>query len=312
MMEGGRRGAGDRGFTFLLVVWALGVLAVLSLAFGGAVGTHLKATRNAVDNARAEAFADAGVALATMDLTAWRSQTRREARFRRDGRPVRCSLGGGDWLDIAIEDETGKVDLNAAGERLVGAALLAAGVADDDAGRLAQRLLDYRDSDEVRRPFGAEAEEYRESGRAGPKNEPLDTIEEVEQVLGAPMGLADALRPYATVYSRQPTIDARAARGRLLAFLSAEGAMARNEAGSEAGGSGRPSGPAANLISGAGGGRVFRVLVQARTAQSAVFVREAILEFVGTQPGGYVFRRWRQGDAPVDSAEVHPVGLPRC
>jgi general secretion pathway protein K len=304
-----RSRGGERGFTFLLVVWALAILSMLALVFGSAVATHLKTSRNAVDNARAEAFADAGIALASMDLVAWRAQPTRAPRFPRDGRPARCSLGGDDWLAVAIEDEAGKVDLNAAGDRLLAAALMAAGVAEDEAARLAERLIDYRDSDEARHPDGAEAADYRDAGRAGPKNEPLDTIEEVEQVLGVPAGLADALRPYATVYSGQSTVDARAARRRLLSGLSGESAMA----GAESGGFDNMPAAASGFVSGAGAGRVFRVLAQARTIQGAVFVREAIVEFVAATGGAFVFRRWRRGDAPVDDgAAVVPAGLPVC
>ena len=211
------RATADQGFTFLVVIWALSILIVLSLVFGASVSTHLKTTRNAIDNARAEALADGGVQLAVLDLSAWRARAVQKARFARDGRPDRCSLGNGDWLSIAVEDEVGKVDFNTADERLIGAALLAAGVAEDDVARHAQRILDYRDSDNDRRPLGAEIEEYRDQGRAGPKNQPFDAIEEVEQVLGVPPGLAEALRPYATIYSGQLTIDGNFAHRRLLA-----------------------------------------------------------------------------------------------
>jgi len=272
---------GEKGFTFLVVIWALSILIVLALLFGASVSAHLKTTRNAIDNARAETLADAGVELAVLDLSAWRARVVREERFPRDGRLVSCSLGNGDRLRIAVEDEVGKVDLNMADEPLIGAALLAAGVADDDVARHTQRILDYRDSDSNRRPLGAETDEYREQGRAGPKNRPFDAIEEVEQVLGIPIGLADALRPYATIYSGQLTIDGNFAHPRLLAALLSRGV-----------------GTNTNLLSGAGGGRAFHILAEARTAQGAVFVRGAVLEFVAAQPGAYTFRRWRKGSAP--------------
>lgn len=289
-----RKATGDQGFTFLVVIWALSILIVLSLVFGAAVSAHLKTTRNAIDNARAEALADAGVELAVLDLSAWRARAVRETRFPRDGRPVRCTLGNGDWLGIAVEDEVGKVDLNMADERLIGAALLAAGVAEDDVARHAQRILDYRDTDSNRRPLGAETEEYREQGRAGPKNLPFDAIEEVEQVLGIPAGLADALRPYATIYSGQLTIDGNVAHRRLLAALSDRGAGIETDGAASMTGDASRVAPSSHLISGAGGGRAFRVLVEARTGQGAVFVREAVLELVAARPGAYVFRRWRK------------------
>ena len=59
---------GERGFTLLVVMWALSILIVLSLGFGAAISGHLKTTRNAIDNDRAEALADAGIQLAVLDL----------------------------------------------------------------------------------------------------------------------------------------------------------------------------------------------------------------------------------------------------
>jgi general secretion pathway protein K len=312
-----QRAAGEQGFTFLVVIWALSILIVLALVFGASISAHLKTTRNAIDNARAEALADAGVELVVLDLSGWRARAVREARFPRDGRPVRCSLGNGDWLSIAVEDEVGKVDLNTANERLVGAALLAAGVAEDDVARHARRILDYRDADSSRRPLGAESEEYRDQGRAGPKNKPFDAVEEVEQVLGVPAGLADALRPYATIYSGQVTVDGNIAHRRLLAALSNRGfGNETDDAGNLLGDVPRAA-PTSNLLSGAGGGRAFRVLAEARTPQGAVFVREAVLEFVATRPGAYAFRRWRKGLATTTrdgTVEKSPSNsdLPPC
>ena len=295
-------------------MWALSILMVLSLVFGAAISGHVKTTRNAIDNARAEALADAGAELSVLDLSGWRDRTVREARFPRDGRPVRCSLGNGDWLTIAVEDEVGKVDLNAADERLIGAALLAAGVAEREAAALAQRILDYRDTDDARQPDGAETAEYRDAGRPGPKNWPFETIEEVEQVLGAAPGLAEALRPYATVYSAQVAIDANLASRRLVAALS-DGLAAQSAfdaAGSTIGDMSQR--PGRTQVTGAGG-RAFRIVSQARTAQGAVFVREALVEFVANRPGAYLFRRWRKGlanDSGLVEESVPVSALPPC
>jgi general secretion pathway protein K len=292
---GRARKRAERGFTFLVVMWALSILMVLSLVFGAAISGHVKTTRNAIDNARAEALADAGVELGVLDLSAWRSRTVREARFPRDGRPVRCSLGDGDWLTITVEDEVGKVDLNAADERLITAALLAAGVAEGEAATYAQRILDFRDGDDARRPQGAEATDYGDAGRPGPKNRPFDTIEEVEQVLGISPGLAEALRPYATIYSGQVTIDANLAPRRLAAALSGGlGSLSAFEAAGSTLTQGMGGSQGGAQATGAGG-RAFRIVSQARTIQGAVFVREALVEFVANRPGAHMFRRWRKG-----------------
>jgi general secretion pathway protein K len=280
-----------------MVIWALSILIVLSVVFGASTAAHLKATRNAIDNARAEALADAGIELAVLDRMRWRA-TNSPARFPRDGRPVACSMAHGDRLVIAVEDEVGKVDLNMGDEGLVAAALRAAGMDQSEAARLAARILDYSDSDSLRRADGAEAVEYDREGLAGPKNRPLDAIEEVEQVLGAPQGLAEALASYATIYSGQRAIDRNFAAPRLVAALAGGGALAMDLADTsrmEGGLAARQTGPSAGAAAGGAGGRAFRIVAEAQTVQGAVFVREAVLDFTGTGTDGYTFRRWRRG-----------------
>ena len=304
---------GETGFTFLVVIWALSVVIVLSLVFAASTSTQFKIARNAIDNARAEALADAGVQLAVLDLLAVRAKTLPQPRFPRDGRLTRCSPGGGDQLGITVEDEVGKVDLNTADERLIRAALIASGVVEDDAAVFAARIADYRDPDGDRRRSGAEIEEYRAQDRpAGPKNRPFDTIEEVEQVLGVPAGLAEALRPYATIYSGQPAIDGNLASRRLIAALSSDRMESEFENLPSTGLAQSRAGSASMLAFGVGG-RAFRVLSEARLRQGAVFVREAILEFVPGQPNGYIFRRWRRGTA-VDADRRRSPGddVPPC
>lgn len=288
----------DQGFALLVVIWALSILIVLSVVFGASTSAHLKAVRNAIDNAHAEALADAGVALAVLDRLRWRTAGG-QARFPRDGRPVACGMGNGDRILIAVEDEVGKVDLNVSDGRHIAAALVAAGMGEWEAARLAARILDYSDADDRRQPNGAEAGEYRQNGRDGPKNRPLDAIEEVEQVLGAPQGLSEVLRPYATIYSGEQIVDRYFASPRLTAALAGGGAAALDMAATARMSNSRAvsprSGASASMHAAGAGGRAFRIVVEARTAQGAVFVREAVLDFTAPGPDGYRLRRWQKG-----------------
>jgi len=122
-------------------------------------------------------------------------------------------------------------------------------------------------------------------------------------VLDVPAGLADALRPYATIYSGQQSIDANSAARRLLVALgNPRSELAREEAMRPIeGASESPAAPAD--LAGAAGGRAFRVLAKGRTAQGAVFVREAVVEFVAARPDAYVFRRWRKASTVASERE---------
>jgi general secretion pathway protein K len=56
----------------------------------------------------------------------------------------------------------------------------------DQAESLADAIADFRDADNLKHLRGAEEPEYRAAGLAwGPKNAPFQTVEELQQVLGA-------------------------------------------------------------------------------------------------------------------------------
>lgn len=306
--EADRRGKrGEEGFSLIVVLWMIAILAALASLFATTSSTHIKSSRNAIDNARAEALADAGVMIAIYTLTqsSKGSVPRRAARA---GEAALCNMGGGDWISIELQDENGKVDLNAADERLIAATFTAAGFADEDSAlTYAARIADYRDVDSTRRTSGAELEDYRIQNRPGPKNQPFDVIEEVEQVLGVPSGAAAAIQPYATVYTGKASFEPVLA---LPSLISA--AQMIPGAGIKASAPGRT---AAALASGGPSslGRVITITAAARTEQGATFVREAIVEFTPNQPGTYQFRRWRRAAKPAAGLLTAPRHeLPRC
>ena len=103
---------------------------------------------------------------------------------------MRATIRNGRVL-VTVEDEAGKVDLNSASEPLLRALLAGAGATPVEVDRITAAILDYRDADNLRRPDGAEADEYRLAGRQnGPKNAPFDSIFELGQVLGVDAALA--------------------------------------------------------------------------------------------------------------------------
>ena len=130
---------------------------------------------SAVQSAGAEALADAGVQLAILDLVAgqpagWRRAAALCAR-RHGATHARPTEGG--VLVISVQDEAGKVDVNAADERLLRA--LFAALAIPASAAAADALPRFpRCRMATRRPQGAERADYQSAGRPqGPKNAPL-------------------------------------------------------------------------------------------------------------------------------------------
>src|SRR5262245_25653368 len=131
-----------RGIALISVLWITGLLAVMAASFASSTRTETRLAHNQEENAKAEALADAGVHRAVFGLldpdpeTAWRAGDSAHT----------FSLGEGD-VQVWVEDEDGKIDLNGAPVQLLAGLLLALGLPEEDARRMADRIGDFRDED---------------------------------------------------------------------------------------------------------------------------------------------------------------------
>lgn len=294
----------ERGFVLLVVLVALGLLALVAASFAHVARNHMKLAAVANEGAKAEALADAGAHIAILDLVAARESQRSSRRFALDATPLACSAGDGTTLSIAIQDEAGKVDLNIASPQLVRALVLGLGLSAGEAG--VDAILDYRDEDDNRRVAGAERAEYLAAGRAyGPRNGPFFAVEELASVLGITQADADLLRPFLTIHSGLAGIDVNVAPQALIDVLARglrEGGGPSPLEGGFGAGSLSPMENRSGLPSqflAASTRRAFSVRSQARTARGATFVRETVVEFVAPNAAAFLLRRWRRGSAPT-------------
>lgn len=286
----------EAGFVLLLVVSAIGVLALVAAGFAHMARTQVRTVASASESARAEALADAGVHIAVLDLLQAQTDQDHPRRFAIDGTPVSCAFPGDGQLTISVQDEAGKVDFNSAGEALIRA--LAAGLGLRDPRAVADAILDYRDPDDEMRPAGGERNEYRAAGRPqGPRNAPFTALEELQQVLGLTAEDAVRLERFATLYSGQNSIDPDAASPELLrALVDGHTQAGFLHSGGAGGSTLTPAGPLPSNFLYRSARRYFTVRGEAHSPAGAAFVREAIVE-LGRERGGqsYSFRRWRRG-----------------
>jgi general secretion pathway protein K len=299
----------ERGFVLIIVIAVLGLLALAAVGFAQVTRSQVKAAASTVGSSTAQGLADAGVQLAVLDLVLGRQDPSYQRRFAVSEKPFACDAGDGRRLAVSISDEAGKVDLNGAADRLLQALLVGVGASKG----LADAIIDFRDDDNVKRPQGAERDDYSAAGRPGPKNAPFSAVEEIEQVLGVDAELAARLRPHITVYTGQPGIDTTSASRELLAIL-ARGLD--SEAGSTASGqedrSGDTDGPLPTMrFMGAQGRRFFAVHAEAY-ADSSAFVRDAILELGQSRARPYTFLRWNRGVLRGGDAALENAGLAPC
>lgn len=314
----------DRGFILIVVISALGVLALVAASFAQITSSHVRTAASAVQSAGAEALADAGVQLAILDLVAGQPADAPRRRFALDGTAQACEANEGNVLVISVQDEAGKVDVNSADERLIRA--LFAALAVPASAAATDALLDFRDADGDRRPQGAERAEYVAAGRQGPKNAKLNVVDEMEQVLGLSAADVARLRPHVTVYSGQSRIVPSLASATLASLLSrqsastlpAEPSATKEPATKEP--ATKEDAEFESLLrqvprefAGGSGGRYFSVRSEAHAGR-AIFVREAIVELGTSRARPYVLHRWYRGsvrsDGPVQGADGGTT--PRC
>jgi general secretion pathway protein K len=257
-----------RGIALIAVLWVLVLLALMAANFTRITRTETNLARNMVENAKAEALADAAVHRAVLGLLATDASTRWSA----DGTAYFYEFGEGT-VRIVIEDESGKIDLNGGESGHLRGLFLVLGVEDDRATALADAIVDFRDQDDLRQLNGAEDPEYDAAGLSyGAKDDRFAVVAELRQVLGMTRDLYDLAAPFLTVYSN------RSGQGTALPIPSASTPTGQGFFTN----SPRVTAP-------------VTVRAEAELPGGAVFVREAVVQLAAGGAPPFHVLAWRTG-----------------
>jgi general secretion pathway protein K len=299
----------QRGVALVLVMWVSVLVAVIASAFIAERRAETLVVRNSLSMARAAAAADAGVQRALLD--AFRTDSAPEV-WKRDGSVHEWSFDGIP-VRVSMRDESAKIDINTAADPLLRGLLLSVGVEEQDATPLLDAILDWRDPDSLKRPNGAEEQDYRAAGLPyRPANAPFQAIEELQLVLGMKPEIYRRLAPLITVYSRQPGVNAAiASREVLLAIPGVTAQMVddyikQRDAALAANQPAPPFVPAAAYT--AGSAMVTDVRAEAQLDDGTYFAREAValLRSAPRRPVSYMV--WREATAPPPSDAAPGAG----
>jgi general secretion pathway protein K len=295
----------NRGIALISVLWITGLLAIMAASFASSTRTEARLARNQEENAKAEALADAGVHRAVFGLldadpeTAWRA-----------GESVYAfPLGEGD-VEVRIEDEDGKVDLNGAPLQLLSGLFIALGLPEEAAQGMADRIGDFRDDDSEPEPLGAEDDAYFGAGLTqGAADRPFATESELLRVLGMTQSLYQQVRPYVTVYSGAEGVDpAQASRPVLLALpgMTPQLVEALLTAGDDADPFSLIEGEAllADLEQYMVPSRelMFTIRALGRTSGGGRFLRQAVIELGASLDEPFLVHAWTRGTLPDTGA----------
>ena len=285
-----------RGIALVVVLWVLVLLTLVVGVYAVLTRTESLQARFLIDTTTARYAAEAGVHLAVFELR----NPDEETRWVADGRPHEVRFGDAR-LEIRVWDESGRVDLNRAEEDLLVELFISQGVEEMEAMHLAAAIADWRDPDDLVRPFGAEIDEYLAVGLPyGPANAPFGSVDELQQVIGMSWELYRDVEDLFTVHSPSGQVNPAFAPAEVLALLPdmdldlAQTFVAEREQH-------HPTDldalmmPNGQLISLRGRGQAFRIRSRATLDNGAWTSIEATVA-LGTDRRGRPFRvlRWRE------------------
>ena len=201
-MKAAQSPASEHGFALVVVLWTVGLLALLGVALSGSGRSQVALAQNIRGVAVAEAAADGAIQRAILQLHA--------GSWTADEVPRRVAIGRA-VVDVTIEDEGRRLNPNFSPPPLLAALLGMAGVSPDRALALSHRIVDWRTATVY--GFGGvlKIEQYRQAGLPyGPPNRPFLSTDELGLVPGMTAEIMGRLLPYLSIYQ---TGDPRPALG---------------------------------------------------------------------------------------------------
>lgn len=298
---------GQRGIALVLVLWVTVLLSVIVGSFTLVSRVETLQARNQLDVTRAYFAAEAGFHRAVAAM----SVQDPEYGWVPDGRAYTMRFGDAE-LEIRVVDESGRIDLNAAQQQQLIDLFESIGMELEDAEALADAVLDWRDPDDLVRPFGAEDREYEQAGyEYGSKDAPFDTVEELQQVIGMNYELYQRVEPAVTVYSGRSQVNLdMAPREVLLAQPGLNPDLVdryleeREQSGEEGGARSLMPGAGRGQSVAQGGSLTYSVESRATLPNGASATLEAVMRLQASPAGRpYSIVRWRENDFSSDSPD---------
>jgi len=292
----------QRGVAMILVIWVIALMSVLLGSFALIARTENLQSRHMFDTTAARYAAEAGLERAIFELR----RPDPAQRWAGDGRPYEFQFDNA-LVHVELTDESGKIDINSAGDDILQQLFVSQGMALDQAAALSDAIQDWRDPDDIARPHGAEQSEYKSAGLSYvPRNAPYQTVSEVQQVLGMNYEIYSRIEPAITIYAGGAEPNAAYANKQALMALPgmtselADQIIAQRQQVpvGQVGATGLTT-PNGMPIVANGGGNTYTVKSRATLPNGASAVLDASIRLggVGTSGKPYTVLRWRDDEA---------------
>jgi general secretion pathway protein K len=280
---------GDSGFALLVVVWFLVLLAAIGVYMIANARSEIALAHNLLASAQAEALADGAIALA-----AYSQMTPDPGkRWKLDETAHRLDMPGGD-VTIQLINESAKINPNLASAAILSGLFQAVGVDRARADNLSRAVGDWVQAGDNPGALNAKAQQYLQAGRSyAPPGTPLQSLDDLQLVLGMTPQIFAAARPYLTIFT-----DADAPKDRKLMSPAVARAM---EIAASAGGGPAVAGDNTATSQQPPSSEVVTIRATARGRDGGIFVRQAVLSIAPDtlkEPdniNGYLVLDWRRG-----------------
>jgi general secretion pathway protein K len=210
----------QRGIALVVVLWMMVLLTVMAGSYSSTTRTESLSIAQHLHGSKARALAEAGIWMAVNDLI----KPEAGRLWLPDGTSKSVFYDGNE-INIQIQDEAGKIDLNTASQAILESFI--GSMANDEitVRHVVDSILDWRDRDNLVRVNGAEDADYDSGGLDyDSKDGPFNTVEELRLVAGMTELLFQKIRSALTVHSHLPGINPLVADRKTLLALSGNSA----------------------------------------------------------------------------------------
>jgi len=195
------------------LLWGLALLMAVSTSLLWPVSTSYSLAHNGLELTGIDAMVEAGVNSAVDAML----DPRPDRRWRTDGCPQSVDFNGTN-IQVRIQNELGKIDLNLADLPLLISLLQSAGLDADAASNLADKIVDWRTATALKHLNGAKDRDYAARDSAyRPRNGPFQSVDEL--VMDTTPDLFRRIEAALTVYSDRQFVDPRVAPREVMRLL---------------------------------------------------------------------------------------------
>jgi general secretion pathway protein K len=183
----------------MIVLWTLVLIGFIVVHLTASGRTEIRIASNLAANSIAEAAADGAIFEVIFNL----SDPRPDHRWPVDGVARELSTGASRVM-VRVEDEAWWINPSSASPALLEALLRLTGSDPESARRLAVAITEWVGSATSSRPQNALLAEYRAAGLDyGPPGGPLESLDELDRVLGMTPATLAAIRSHLTLFGPQ-------------------------------------------------------------------------------------------------------------